>query len=504
MNDHNLKVEPTQFDAVGQSTADTEQPSAATAAAAGAASGHRWVMPALIALVLLAIVVFFWLPSRVATPDVEIDPGATNPGPRPALNTVSPWSDAQQARIRKEAQDVLQEMLDLQYSLEELGVELWAAEAFEAATAEAVSGDELYRKQQFVEAGEAYTKGRDLLKGLLESAPAVYSQALADAQQALDNNQAQLAQQHLAIAERIEPGSLEVAAMAARSATLDQVVELVSQAVRARANGDLETAASALQQATRLDPQHAQAAAELAAVVREQFSADFNAAMSRGYQAMDEGRYNTAEKAFIAARKMRPGSAETESAIQQARAARTRSQIETLQRAGVSAAEGEKWDTAQKAYEDILAIDSSVVFARVGLIESRERASIDARLSKAIAQPERLGDEAIYQQTRRLYTQASALQNQGPRISQQLRELGEALRYAQTPVEVVVTSDELTSVTVFKVARLGSFRQHTLELKPGTYTAVGVRPGYRDVRRQFTVRYGAADNNVTVICEESI
>jgi len=44
----------------------------------------------------------------------------------------------------------------------------------------------------------------------------------------------------------------------------------------------------------------------------------------------------------------------------------------------------------------------------------------------------------------------------------------------------------------------------TLELRPGTYTAVGSRKGYRDVRETFTVLPGRALPTVLVRCVEPI
>jgi len=88
-------------------------------------------------------------------------------------------------------------------------------------------------------------------------------------------------------------------------------------------------------------------------------------------------------------------------------------------------------------------------------------------------------------------------------VRQQVSELDQLLGVAVTPVRVMLESDNLTDVTVFKVGRLGVFSSRTLELRPGAYTAVGSRPGYRDVRRNFRVSPGN-DAAVVVRCEERI
>jgi hypothetical protein len=62
----------------------------------------------------------------------------------------------------------------------------------------------------------------------------------------------------------------------------------------------------------------------------------------------------------------------------------------------------------------------------------------------------------------------------------------------------------MTEVTLFRVGVLGSFTATEVDLRPGNYTAVGSRDGYRDVRRTFTVLPGRELEPISVICEEPI
>ena len=66
-----------------------------------------------------------------------------------------------------------------------------------------------------------------------------------------------------------------------------------------------------------------------------------------------------------------------------------------------------------------------------------------------------------------------------------------------------MASDEFTDVTLLRVRRLGTLAEQTLLLRPGVYTAVGIRNGYRDVRIKFEVRPNQ-QNTVAVRCVEKI
>ena len=67
-----------------------------------------------------------------------------------------------------------------------------------------------------------------------------------------------------------------------------------------------------------------------------------------------------------------------------------------------------------------------------------------------------------------------------------------------------MVSDNMTQVSVYKVGILGRFTNTELALRPGTYVAVGVRPGFRDVRLEFRVAPEIDMQPVVVRCEEPI
>ncbi|MES2604155.1 MAG: hypothetical protein V4603_04410, partial [Pseudomonadota bacterium] len=64
------------------------------------------------------------------------------------------------------------------------------------------------------------------------------------------------------------------------------------------------------------------------------------------------------------------------------------------------------------------------------------------------------------------------------------------------------------AVTLYRVGDMGMFKSQNITLLPGSYTAVGVRAGYRDVRQEFVVALDGTINgqpaSVTVSCTEAI
>jgi hypothetical protein len=86
----------------------------------------------------------------------------------------------------------------------------------------------------------------------------------------------------------------------------------------------------------------------------------------------------------------------------------------------------------------------------------------------------------------------------------QVEQLGALIELATQPVSVRLESDQLTSVMLYRVGTLGVFTAKDVELRPGTYTVVGSRDGFRDVRQTFTVRPGRNLPPINVVCVEPI
>jgi hypothetical protein len=151
-----------------------------------------------------------------------------------------------------------------------------------------------------------------------------------------------------------------------------------------------------------------------------------------------------------------------------------------------------------------LAIDPHVGFAAEGSNRSLEMAAIFEQVDRYIDAPERLASAAPLANAERLLEALKGLSDPGPELTRKLVSLERLIAQASTPVAVVLRSDNQTDVTLYKVGRLGRFSQRQLQLRPGKYTAVGARAGYRDVRVEFRVAPGESAGPVMIRCEERI
>lgn len=465
--------------------------------------GNKLLWGIFVLLLVLVAGVVFVLPSLVTPPAPSVVVVPTSPEAA-AVQALSPFEEAQRMRQREAAQNTLAVLLELQEELENKQAQDWAPEAFTAALDQARLGDEAYRTQQFVEADGFYKAGADALQAVKDSEGTMYTQFLAAGNTALSAGDAAAATTAFSKALLIDPASTDAVAGMERADVLNDVLALLDQGRDLQAGNQLEEARALYQQAQALDTAHPDTAAALTSVNNAIAERNFAGAMSRGYSALQGGDSAAALRAFEQALAMRPGSAEVEAAMQQARDRQTSDAINVHIDAALMHENNEAWANAVTAWDQALAIDPNLVDALEGRARSDSRQRLDEFLEATLANPLRVAEPEVHAQTQKLVSDAARMLQPGPRLQQQLSRINGFLERALVPVDVQLQSDGMTTVTVYRVAELGMFTQHTLSLAPGAYVAVGVRPGYRDVRQEFVVGLDGQAPIVTVACNEAI
>ena len=474
---------------------------------------HRpspWLWLGLALLLILALLVIFVLPVIVSDYELPLERRSElveRPVPAPAAQSpeeLSPFEEAVLARERQRAQDVLAVILDTQSELEELQVEEWAGEAYDAALQAARTGDEFYRDREFEPANASYQEAAEILNGLLESVPARLEQFLATAEEALQQGDPSRAEENFSAALLLDSGNRSALSGLERSANFAEFTFLLDSAGELARQGNLEQALATFREAAALDSGNREVQARIASVSEQIRQANFSATMSAGFALLDGGDPESAIAEFERAASLGVNNEQVQAAIEQTRNQVASVEIERL-RGGIDGAEqAEQWQQAVEVYDLVLAIDANVVFALNGRDYAVRRAILDNLLTEAIANPHRFNENEVYAEALDIYYTGRSIENPGPRLNAQLDELESLLTSSQIPVDVQFASDNLTSVTILRVADLGVFERTRFALKPGRYIALGRRIGYREVRQEFTVGFGQTPEQVIVQCVERL
>jgi tetratricopeptide (TPR) repeat protein len=302
----------------------------------------------------------------------------------------------------------------------------------------------------------------------------------------------------------ISPGHRGAQEGLQRARNLDTVLTLMDQGRVHEDQLELQAARQSFERAVELDPAWEPAQSALQRVRGSITQMEFDQRMTEGLTALAEGDYLGARAAFRMAEKLKPGSPEPADGLLQVDQGLRLQEISDLERKAREHEQAEEWNDASDTYERILELDSNLAFAQDGLNRTRQMEALHETLHGYIAEPDSLSRPSTMQSATALLLDITRMDDIGPRLADRRDELSRLLKRAATPLTVTLVSDNRTDVSIYKVGKLGSFDEHQLRLRPGTYVAVGVRPGYRDVRLEFRVAPEIDMEPIVVRCEEPI
>lgn len=451
---------------------------------------RRWPWVVLAVLAANAAAVFYGLPryGAAALTMIENAVPATLFSAQPAAVVRTTPNDGQaEARFGEARARFDRQMAALDAS----GAGVWGGREFTDAkmrSAEALGADEAGNPGF---AGKRLAEAQELLNVAEKRAPSVQlAPQLAAGERALAAGRLQAAKQAFGAAQRIDPADRRAAEGLQRIRNLEAARPLLTDATSAENAGDMARARRDYQQALALDPKNDQATAGLARAHVASSDDGHAQAVGSGAAALEKARGNRSEGPEAAA-----GMAPVD-AVQRAHG------FESVRQRAASFEAQERWDEALSEYETALKSDPSLAFAQQGKTRSASRAFLSQRLQALIDRPEQLASAAQRADALALIESANEQNPSGPVLRSQVARLQILLPEFDKPVHVALVSDDATRVVIPSVGFSGVFSRREIQLKPGKYTVVGTRDGYRDVRRDITIAPGQGVQTISVSCGE--
>ncbi len=403
-----------------------------------------------------------------------------------------------------EADKLLETLLALQVQARIENISGWGGELYQKVLETMTGADDYMTEHKYPDAAAAYQKAITDLEILLDSKETVFQTAMEEGYKALTEGDSEEASSQFAIALAIDPAGSEAKKGAGRAESLDTVIGKFREAETLERSGDLNGSEAKFVELLALDSEFLAGRAGLTRVRQRIEEKTFQDEMSNFFQAVEARQLVRAKSSLKLLRTLRDGD---EQVIQAGKILAEReeaAQVASLRDQAENLSEAEKWQDALAIYKKILVIAPESLFGVNGQSLAVKRFKLDKTLTDTINQPSRLQDEMQRATAIKLLAYAQQVEPKGPLIASQVDKLEELITYASTPVDVQLESDNSTDVTIYHVGRMGHFFSRQIVLKPGTYTIVGTRMGYRDIRRTVEVAPGSGITRLFIQCEEPI
>ncbi len=411
---------------------------------------------------------------------------------------------SQLAADKKKADNKLGEYMQLKQKLETKGASQWGNQIYADMSQLADEADQFLIEKQYAPAAAKYAAASAKAQELVNQMAPVLKRLLIEGQDALEEGNGELAEEKFSIALLIDPSNATAKKSLQRAKNTEAIMQLLESGNRHEAAGNLAAASTDYQDAVKLDPASKRAQASLTRVDEQLREQKYQQLMSEGLTAVHRKDHQLARQKLRQALKIRPESREARESLAQVDQSIRLSQIETYRRQAAASEKSENWQQAFSAYQKVLEIDPNVAFAVQGKQRASKHMRINKRLDFFLQQPTALESDRQLENALELVAEIEALETPGPRLREQFNQLVGIVNAAKTPVKIVLESDTFTDVAVYKVGKLGRFSSRELRLRPGSYTVVGTRNGYQDVRKKIIVKPEQGPIRVIIRCEVKI
>ena len=431
------------------------------------------------------------------------DTGSTRRDPPTNDSQPPPFASLMREQAREGAQAQLASFVERQIALEqEMQVGAWGSSEFDAAKALATRGDQLFMADQFEQSLEAYREASELLAVLMEKGRDIVSESVERGERALDERDQQLAMTSFQEALAIDPDNSSALSGLSRAENLPEVIDVLRRGKNQELAGQWQEALGSYEQVRSLDPQTRGIDELIDGARRGVTDTRARELLSKAFSELEAGRFDSARAAFREVLSLRPGDSIALGGLEQVAERGDLSKIDRLKRSAAEAESQEQWQQAIDSYDAVLALDTNIQFAKDGRSRSLTQQRTALTLGNMIASPDKLSSSELLTDAGNILARAQALSPRGPKLAEQITRVEELLRIYATPLPVVLLSDNVTQVTLSTIGRIGTFTRKELSLRPGAYTLIGSRDGYRDIRASILVRPSMAP--IDVRCNEAI
>jgi tetratricopeptide (TPR) repeat protein len=486
---------------------------------------RHWPVVLLGVLAGIAVAVFYWLP-RYTTQSLPFDLAAISRVTKGLTQSSGFTSPADTTTVAGGALDAAAKLQSARENfdrrlaaLETRRAGVWGGPEFGLAKSRAAESVGAHDAGNIQMAQERLTDASRLLDEVESKAPQALAAQLAAGQKALAAGQEELANQAFDLARRIDPNDKRIAEGQRHTHNLNGVLPLLADGQNAENARNYSRAAQDYSQALSIDPGNDKARAGLARANAAFGDDNYAKAVGSGFAALGAGRLDDAHDAFQKARALRPNGSEAADGLRRVSAALSSKGFTSLRQRAAGLEAQERWDEAIQAYDSALQADPSLAFAQEGKDRAAARAELGASMQALIDRPERFSSPSVRDQAKALLDTANQQSPSGPVLRSQIARLGILLvpdydgtvrsGSARTdlldkPVRLSLVSDNATAVAIPSIGQFGTFAKRDIQLKPGRYTVIGTRDGFRDVHRDITIAPGQESQTISVSCSDPI
>lgn len=433
-----------------------------------------------------------------------LEPAVTQPVNAPAVVS-SPVPPAEAGRSREQFKQALKHFeSEIEPQVADANLPAWnqqVAMDIPALKSQALS---LFTQEQYAAALETLARARSLAEAALQDREQRFSTAYADALAFFSEQAADRAGLKIDEALTLKPSDPGALTLKARIDVLPEVAELLQVAATARTENDVRKELQALKQAVVLDPARVMINQRIPLLEQQLAELEYASYIRQGLKAVEDHDLRKANASLTRAQAIFPGRREVRILSDRiAKTARSLSLASAI-RKGDAAIADDDWRQALQIFEQALRShpDHGELLGKID--NAKKIITLDDALADYVSRHHRLSSPNVASAARNTLLQSAEVSHMSRSLATKAGRLAQLLAEYEVPVEVIITSDNKTHISIRGIGNVGVTENKRISLPPGQYMFEGKRTGFRSKLVRVVLKAGQHNAHIAVICDERI
>ncbi|WP_462151164.1 tetratricopeptide repeat protein [Pseudoalteromonas xiamenensis] len=303
---------------------------------------------------------------------------------------------------------------------------------------------------------------------------------------------------------QINPSYVDAENLLTRIAIQGDVAKWFEQFKAAKAKGDFQTQIRALEQIVSADTQNHEAHELLAQIKQQSAINHFERLVEQVLEAIKNQQVEEAKNALRKAQQAEPQNPIIATLKTQVQTLSDNQQTQQFSEQLKLFQQSDEWETvALIANKATAQFPDNVNFAHVSQT-AEEILRADKKLASYLSRPERLSDVGIKTKATEFLKSIEPLLLQSPKLSKRADLLSREVESYSLKINVIVHSDNRSTLKVLGVGVIGEVNSKQIELKPGRYRFEASRKGYKTEILEVDVQQTIKPLEVTLMCKEKV
>jgi len=303
---------------------------------------------------------------------------------------------------------------------------------------------------------------------------------------------------------QINPSYVDAENLLTRIAIQGDVAKWFEQFKAAKAKGDFQTQIRALEQIVSADVQNHEAHELLAQIKQQSAINHFERLVEQVLEAIKNQQVEEAKNALRKAQQAEPQNPIIATLKTQVQTLSDNQQTQQFSEQLKLFQQSDEWETvALIANKATAQFPDNVNFAHMSQT-AEEILRANKKLASYLSRPERLSDVGIKTKATEFLKSIEPLLLQSPKLSKRADLLSREVESYSLKINVIVHSDNRSTLKVLGVGVIGEVNSKQIELKPGRYRFEASRKGYKTEILEVDVQQTIKPLEVTLMCKEKV